>query len=478
MKKLNILLISCALAFGTVSCSLDSEVYQYKDTDAAFTTVKDVANGMNGAYYALGSYRFLGNYAVAVGDMSAGVCKGSASSGHFYAIANYTLTDTDAEIGDMWQYGYQVVDRATRTINGAKALEADLPDADKEDIDSYVGQCYALRALANYYLVNLFSLPYSAGTNNPGIVLVTDRPIEAFETVSRSTVGETYTQILADIALAEDLLGSLSADKAPGVFYMNTGAIEALKTRVYLSMGDYDNAKTSALAAIEWRGSGDATGDDTSLGNEAYLALWGSLAEEKNEEIFSIVKSSDDNLSANSLNTLYGSYYGTVTSNMRTLFDATDIRASLMEYSSQAGGYQPLKYPGIEGAAAVSNIRIFRKSEMSLALAEIYARENDIANAQKYLLYTAKRNTAYVDGTKTLPSTQAELLTFISEERIREFFSEGHCFYDARRMGDKVSSETYQDFDIQKFVFPIPADEINSGSGVTQNTDWYNNMPN
>lgn len=474
MKRINILLMNCALFLGITSCSLDSEVYQYKDSDAAFTTLKDVANGMNGAYYALGSYRFLGNYAVAFGDMSAGICKGSASSGHFYSVSNYTISDTDAEIEDAWQYGYQVIDRTTRTIIGAKNMESTLSEADKATADNYIGQCYALRALANYYLVNLYSLPYSAGTDNPGIVLVVDKPIEAFETITRNTVGETYAQILDDIATAETLL---KATDDPGIFYMNVGAVEALKTRVYLSMGDYDKAKTAALAAIQWCGSGDGTGDDTSLSNTDYLAMWGSISEEKNEEIFSIKKSADDNLSANALNTLYGSYYGTVTNSMRTYFDETDIRMGLMAFSSQAGGYQPLKYPGITGAAAVSNIRIFRKSEMSLALAEIYARQNDIANAQKYLMYTAKRNSVYADGSKVLPATKETLLGFISEERIREFFAEGHAFYDARRMGDLVNSDSYQNFDIQKFVFPIPASEINSGSGVVQNTDWFKNLP-
>ena len=68
-------------------------------------------------------------------------------------------------------------------------------------------------------------------------------------------------------------------------------------------------------------------------------------------------------------------------------------------------------------------------------------------------------------------------MQFISEERIREFSGEGHRFYDARRMGDKVALVGYEPFDIQQFVFPIPAAEINAGYMTQQNEGWDNNLP-
>ncbi|MCD7924780.1 MAG: RagB/SusD family nutrient uptake outer membrane protein [Bacteroides sp.] len=124
-------------------------------------------------------------------------------------------------------------------------------------------------------------------------------------------------------------------------------------------------------------------------------------------------------MSANSLNTLYGSYYGTVTNTILPLFGNEDIRKNLLEDTNK--GVRPKKFDGIATSAATSNIPIFRRSEMALIIAEVEARANNIADAQKYLFYTAKRNKA-ITAPEQLPSTTTDLLTFISEERIREFF--------------------------------------------------------
>ena len=135
------------------------------------------------------------------------------------------------------------------------------------------------------------------------------------------------------------------------------------------------------------------------------------------------------------------------------------------------------KYQGLSTSAATSNIPIFRKSEMSLIIAEVEARNGHIAEAQKYLYYTAKRNEA-ITGADQLPDNTADLLAFISDERVREFAGEGHRFYDARRMGDQVElAISAQPFDIAKFVFPIPADEINAGFCTQQNEGWSDALP-
>ncbi len=56
---------------------------------------------------------------------------------------------------------------------------------------------------------------------------------------------------------------------------------------------------------------------------------------------------------------------------------------------------------------------------------------------------------------------------------------EGHRFLDARRLGEKISvgNGTYKNFDVSKFVYPIPAKEVNAGFGVVQTTSWDANLP-
>lgn len=475
MKRIYKLMLFSILTLGMTACDFDTENFQQIPTDEAYKSVQDIQNGMNGAYYALGSYRFLGNYAVAYGDFCGGVSNGSSSTGHFYYQSNWIISDTDAELEDMWYYGLQVVDRTTRTIAGAKDVLAEaeslfLTEKDIADINLYMGQCYALKALANYYLVNLFGKPYHIGTDNMGLPLVKEEPIEPFTKIDRSNILQTYEQITSDITNAETCLNEATqVVSEPNAFYMGSMGLQALKARVYMSLGEYSIAEGAAKKAIELKGKGDGTGNDNIPSDEIYVSMWTSLAI-TDEDLFTIAKTEADNLSANSLNTLYGSYGATLTNSTIALYENNDIRKGLLN------GTKTLKYQGLPTSAATSNIPIFRKSEMSLILAEIYTRQNNLPLAQNYLLYTAKRNKD-ITSIADLPTTQADLLQFISEERIREFSGEGHRFYDARRMGDKVALVGYEPFDIQQFVFPIPAAEINAGYMTQQNEGWDNNLP-
>ncbi|MDD3273522.1 MAG: RagB/SusD family nutrient uptake outer membrane protein, partial [Bacteroidales bacterium] len=124
----------------------------------------------------------------------------------------------------------------------------------------------------------------------------------------------------------------------------------------------------------------------------------------------------------------------------------------------------------------VSNIPVFRKSEMYLIAAEAYANLYEIDDARTALLYTAKRNSD-IQSVDDLPNSQDELLIFIEDERVREFFQEGHRMYDLRRTGRAADIGGNSQFIFANFVYPIPANEINAGFGVVQNPDWHLNLP-
>lgn len=482
MKLNKFLAIGVALTLGLSSCSLDSENYVDSDASTAINNLRAVKSGTTGVYYYAGYYYFLGNYAVALGDFSAGVSAGSRSSGHFYSYSNFSFSDTAEELEDMWNAGYKIITNSVRTINGAKKLMEDgtILDYEYPETYAYIGQCYAMKALASYYLVNYFALPYSdANKSSLGIIVIDDKVSGADDKQARGTVEDTYTQILKDITAAENAFeeaGSKVINSVTGgqnAYYMTPMGLAALKARVYMAMGKYSEAETAAKEALALKGvTGDAT--DASPTNLEYIAMWTSL-DVSPEDLFTIKKSSDDNLSANALNTLYGSYYCTLQSSALATLGENDIRAELT-HAGEAGGITTAKYDGISTSAATSNIPVFRKSEMSLIIAECEARSGNISEAQNYLFFTAKRNKD-ITATTDLPNNTADLLTFISEERIREFMGEGHRFFDARRMGDKIKMNGFQNWDIQKFVFPIPAAEINAGFGTQQNTNWSDNLP-
>lgn len=474
MKKIfRPLILLLGLSLGISSCDFDVMNYQDIPTEDAYGSIQDVQNGMNGAYWALGTYRFYGRNVVALGDFASDIALASASSGHFYAINTYSFTDTSAELEEIWEYGYKVMDRCVRTIQGGKDViarksELNLDDADIAEINLYIAQCYALKALATFKLVNIFSLPYQKGRDNLGIALLTDKPLEEFVNIKRSTVGETYDLILSDIENAHQFTQAAATGGVveKSAFYMNQGAIYALEARVNLYMGNDETAKTTAEKAIAWKG----TGLDKPT-NEAYVSMWTSLSI-TDEDIFTICKTENDNLSANALNTLYGSYGGALEPSFaKDHFSTEDIRLGLID---EASG---LKFAGLPTSAATSNIPVFRKSEMYLIIAEVEAKAGNIVPAQTALFYTAKRDLKIKVATD-LPSTKEALLDFISEENVREFFQEGHRYYDARRNGELISVATgTENFDVSSFVYPIPQREMNAGFIDKQNEGWADNKP-
>lgn len=485
MKKiLNKISIVLSLALAVSSCDFDTELQQNVDTADAFKNVQDVTNGTTGAYQALAYYPFLGNYAIAFGDFAGGLANGSASSGHFYSVSYWSVSDTDEEMEGIWQYGFKVVDAAVRTINGADALLAanpDMSDDDKATIYYNVSQCYALRALAYFTMTQYFCYPYSKGADQKGLPIVKDQPVEAFQNATRASLGDTYSFMLDDIKKAleyNEEAGSPSLQ----YFFLNKAAIYALKARVCLYMGNYADAEAAAKKAIELKGKGNATYTDLTPNNETYLTMWASL-NPSDEDIFTLSKTTDDNLSANALNTLWGSYYGKVSTYGQSFFSDTDVRAQLIgvvDSNSPAS----MKWQGIESSQATSNIPIFRKSEMALIIAECEARNGNITEAQKYVGYTAKRDSQYAaeDGScdlSKLPSDKDALLEFIWKENTREFLGEGHFYSEARRLDKTVTvmAGTCTTFRPANFVFPIPAAEINAGFMKDQNTGWEDGLP-
>ena len=473
-----------SLVLAVSSCDFDTELKQNVDTADAFNKVQDVSNGTIGAYQALAYYPFLGNYAIAFGDFAGGLANGSASTGHFYTVSNWAVADTDEEIEGIWQYGFKVVDAAVRTINGANALleaNPDMSDDNKATVNYNISQCYALRALAYFTMTQYFCYPYSAGADKKGLPIIKDQPVAAFQNATRASLGDTYSFILEDIEKALQY-NELAGSPSPQYFYLNKAAIYALKARICMHMGNYPDAEEAAKKAISIKGKGNGTYTDLAPNNETYLTMWTSLAA-SDEDIFTLSKTADDNLSANALNTLWGSYNGKVSAYGQSFFSDTDIRTQLI---GAVDGNSPssMKWQGIESSQATSNIPVFRKSEMALIIAECEARSGNIEEAQKYVGYTAKRDSQYAteEGTcdlSKLPSDKDALLQFIWEENTREFLGEGHFYSEARRLDKTITvmNGTCTTFRPANFVFPIPASEINAGFMKDQNTGWEDGLP-
>ncbi|MDR1203178.1 MAG: RagB/SusD family nutrient uptake outer membrane protein [Tannerellaceae bacterium] len=469
MKHILKLFIASVLFISFTGCDdfLSFEPSGALGEKEAFTSAKDVENALNGVYYTLGTYRLYGRNVIALGDIAADNTWMTGSSGHFDQIYKYTVNTDTPDLLDMWAYGYYLLDRCTRLINaGNELLATDISDEDKTSIHKSISQAYALKALSHFTLVNIFGLPYSeTNKGRLGVVIIDKDVIPAFSNVSRSTIDEVYSQVLKEINQAKENIQHTDND----VFHFNEASLAALEARVKLYMKDYAGAVAAAQSAIDKRGGALV------MNAENYVSMWFDIAA-TSEDIFTIGKTTDDNLSANALNTLYGSYNGKATSGLIKLFGENDMRLRLFG-DGTGEQVRALKFDGLPSSRATSNVPVFRLPEMYLIIAEAKAQLGE-ADAVDFLFEVAQRNP---DLEKTdIPTDKEALLQFISVERRRELFQEGHRWFDLRRTGEIMTREggnfAVNNWDASKFVYPIPAKEVNA-SGLQQNDGWNSALP-
>lgn len=461
MKKIISAALGLALLSGfSVGCKMETELYNNIEVSKSTSSISDINNILNGAMNQFAGYRFYGRNYVAIGDMAADVASASPSSGHFVAINSWTFSSTSDELDDLYSSGSVVIDACTRGIIGAKALmEKATEEADKKKLEELLSQFYGLKAYTYFCMSNVFAKAYSPEhATGLGLVLVKDELIAPKTQITRATLQETYDYILELLTKAQSCQSEVTSP-----FFVNPVNLKAFEAKVRLYMRDYAGASKAIKEVLKVHGGAkfDKTG---------YLNYWSSTAP-TSEDIFTLIKAENDNLSANSINTLYGSYGGALTDVVSNLIGENDYRSELI-----GDKLHPKKYDGTPTSDAVSNVRVIRLSEAYLIEAECQAQLGNIVEAQEALFYTAQRNADITDATQ-LPADKDALLKFIAEERVRELFQEGNRFYDLRRTEATAKIADVDDYKPYNFCYPIPESEINAGFMTQQNSDWKNNMP-
>lgn len=146
------------------------------------------------------------------------------------------LWDPNAATIGAWNLGYQ------QPVYYANVVLDVLPEInpsenDKARYNAIKGSALFYRAFAFQRLSDLFCKPYSTSANSdPGIVLRLSAAIE--DKSVRSTVQQTYDQIINDLKLAAELLPEVSLFPTRP----NKAAVYGVLARTYLTMRDYVNA--------------------------------------------------------------------------------------------------------------------------------------------------------------------------------------------------------------------------------------------
>ncbi len=135
-----------------------------------------------------------------------------------------------------WVYPYQVVEYCNVALDGLSKIEQTA--ANKSEWENIKGSALFYRSMAFYELAQIYAKPYdrNSAASDLGIPIRLESDINVRSV--RTTIQQTYEQILNDLQSAYEMLPITPLYKTrPG-----KPAVNALLSKVYLNMGDYQNA--------------------------------------------------------------------------------------------------------------------------------------------------------------------------------------------------------------------------------------------
>lgn len=348
---------------------------------------------------------------------------------------------------------------ANNIIQYAPIVEAAYPAA-ADKCKKILGQALLLRALCHFDLVRVYAQPYNytADASHLGVPVLTKTP-GPNDNPARATVKSVYSQVLSDLSQAA---GLLTDEVATDRFYGSLQAVNAMFSRVYLYMEDWQNALDYAERAIANKSLAHGADYinmymDLNVSGEAIFRLNGHDMSGKLKEFYTLECFPADTLI--------------------NLYDSDDIRLPLLQ---QSGTNKCIKY-----AATVVPDRqdkhedpiLFRLSEMYLNAAEAAWNLGRYNDARSYIRAIVERAVGSLKAQAILSGcSDADLINLIRTERVKELCFEGHNFFDITRWKQDLVRERNTPSMVQKiaypsnlFILPIPRYELNANENMLPN---------
>lgn len=475
MKKIT-LYIFALLSLMTFSCQdfLDVEPTNSTDSRSTIQTESDAKVMVNGLLVQMASADLYGRNFMLYGDAKGGDLIIVSQGRGLDALYVFNHSENNNNYSGFWSAGYNRILQANNIIHSINELQ----EAGTElELDSYKGQALTLRALLHFDLVRLYGKTYTEDPSALGVPVVTEL-LEATAQPTRSTVEEVYQQILNDLQEAEQLLPNQTDNG-----YINYFANKAILSRVYMTMGKYEEALLAAEEIIE-------SGVYTLYSNSNWVNSWQS--QYGSESIFEITLAKDQgDLGAGSLGFYYlrsqednalGNFTASDYFIDRLAEDEEDVRWGIFtedELDRQAACY---KYVGSidkdgdgkENYTAV-NVKVIRLSEVYLNAAESALKKSspDAAKAAAYLNEIRKRSPNLTAATASTVSEQ-----MILDEKSKELYGEGQRYWDMIRTNQTITfndehvgvalqhREKSIDRTFYKTILPIPKTELDANPAL------------
>src|ERR1700744_1520723 len=361
----------------------------------------------------------------------------------YTALETKITVSTNVIASNVWGTAYSTIGLVNTVLDKIALVDA-------TDQSTVSGEALFIRGTCYFYLAGLYAKPYSDGNAaaNLGVPLVltptytNDSSATSPNNPARSTVAQTYSQIISDLQAAIASLPTSNDNFRADVY-----SAHAMLSRVYLTMGRYADAAAQADTVIE---SGNFTLTPTF--DKAFNNTTNST-----EDIFGIQQTVQSNAGTtnNGLPTFYSSYpVGRGDAQIDPLYsaifdDPNDFRAGFFTPGGSISGF-PGNYTN-KWEQIYKTIPVVRLAEMYLTRGEGNLMAGTSVGDTPADDINAVRSRA-----GAAPLTNPAQADFI-EERFRELGFEGDRYWTLKR---NKWSITGLDYDNDKLTPPIPQSEV------------------
>lgn len=483
------------IALGSVFQSCHKEEYLNPKPstlitdETAFDSEERIQNQVNGLYAKLKNSNFLGSRYFIMGDIRSGdfisTNLNAATGATTYQMNAETTTD---EVGDIWAYAYQAINASNVFVDNM--YERGMEVAGEALGTNYIAEARLIRAVSYYYLLQLYARPYWDGNGaSPGLPLRLEGNTDPNNyDLARSTVGETYAQIIEDLNFAEQNLPNQYGTDFLNTTRAHKNTAIAFKTKVYLSMQDYPNVILEANKIVPTTAPFSAS---TGVPNTLEPLIQNVFQEPflTHESIFSMAFSSQD-----AQGTAMPAWYlppkadgGSATNNGDGGYSLypdgipadpnwtdTDARREFLLVGPTSGKLWLTKFKGASPYTAY--VPVIRYSEVLLNLSEALSRSTQTVDERAVQLLSAVRNRSDASTVFTAAdfADVDDLIAMTIKERHIEFLGEGIRNSDIMRLGIDVPTKPAHSVpsvapSAYNYIYPIPINELNLNDLMTNN---------
>jgi len=500
LKNVKILFVALT-ALCAVSC-LDKVPQSAIPQQQAMQTFDDAEQTVTGIYSLLKSSALYSGYLTILPDLQTDLVY--AVDGYSNTYGNFwlwTIRSTTSEIESVYASLYQIIASCNFYLDYVPRVVAATTDENKlNDLNTYTGEVYAIRALAYSELLKCYCKAYKPETAERELGVVLRTTTLDKQPLPRASLYDSYQQVIKDLERAEELLDE--DNDAYSSAFVTRAMVLALHARVALYMEDWQSAVKYSTELIESRNFALSSAVSYYTNNMTYFDyMWNyDVATEIIWRIGFTTTSYGGALGQSFLgfNVDYTYYYPDYVPAqwVLDLYSNSDMRYSSYFYTLPTGYNHGLQWPllvkyfgnqdFINNALIYHTVmpKPFRLAEQYLIRAEALCRQQtpNFSAATKDI-NTLRASRIVSGGGVNL--TADNYIEQIAAERVRELYMEGFRLHDFKRWGELYrggegftrtpqsnslteGSSLSVKADDPLFVWPIPIHEIEAPGSLVQ----------